>query len=500
MYDGEAVCKITFDTAGTSVRTTTVTMYTGEILDILPNPVWSSYVFRGWFDGAENGAMVRIPYEVTKPATLYAYWYDAEGTTFDLYFDAGSSGQHGNGVQELRKTLAMPGSTVSDIPVPSNGSNAFLGWLYDTTENTTEEFTRLTTSESVAPVSGKRTLSADWANGFQDFTITFDALGGSYADGSGQTVVTIRAPDDTTVPGSYWPANPVREGFSFIRYMDALNDTAMEFTGDTKIWKDMTAYAVWNLVNAGLALRLRYDFSLVEDGSTSVVPVTGSGRAVVKGNYGETSPFGSKEIGDKTFYYYKTGPRMSMSADDVTYLDLGANVGDTLKGASYGYTMSVYIRADPDANRAANGCFVWTFSSKQALSNTGAMYFIANTSRNDNNTTLSSYSSEQRVRQNGVIKNGEWMHIAYTQDGKAGPDNAKLYINGAQVAAATITILPSDITAPLVFNTLGGPCYTGDANLPTTMFTDYRIYDAALTADQIAELAGDLGALNSVSW
>jgi hypothetical protein len=128
------------------------------------------------------------------------------------------------------------------------------------------------------------------------------------------------------------------------------------------------------------------------------------------------------------------------------------------------------------------------------------VYFIANTGRNDHNITLSGSGSEKRIRQNNTITNGRWIHVAYTQEGRTGPDNAHLYVDGVEVVKGTIDALPADISSVLTFNTLGGPCYTADYNLSETMFADFRIYDAALEAGHIRTLAGDLDTLNSVTW
>jgi hypothetical protein len=187
-----------------------------------------------------------------------------------------------------------------------------------------------------------------------------------------------------------------------------------------------------------------------------------------------------------------------MSNTNTTYLDLGTGAGTILKDAANGYTLAVYIRTDGD--RSGNGSFVWTFSTTSAMGNSGAVYFIANAGRNDHNTTLAGSTGEKQLVRNNTVTNGEWIHLAYTQNGRTGPDNAKLYLNGVEVKSGTIDIFPADISGNLLFNTLRGPCYTGDFNLSETMFADFRIYDAALDAGQIFGLAGDLDTLNSVTW
>jgi hypothetical protein len=89
--------------------------------------------------------------------------------------------------------------------------------------------------------------------------------------------------------------------------------------------------------------------------------------------------------------------------------------------------------------------------------------------------------------------------VAYTQDGKTGPNNAKLYVDGVLKVTGTITALPGDFNT-LQHNALAGPCFLGDNNLSQTTFTDFRIYDEVLEEMQIRELAADLKVLKSADW
>jgi hypothetical protein len=496
MSEGGEECKITFDSGISAVPNSVITVETGYVLENLPLPYGGSAgVFRGWFDKETAGEPVKIPYTVNQSQTLYAYWLDGNEDPYDLVFDAGAGNTvDESGEQTLTKAMRLGAGTLKDIPFPSSaGNNAFTGWVYNAANT---EFTRLTQAQSILVEDGQRKVNAQWHTGSKTFTVTFDADGGLF-DSAQTKPVAITAPDQVAV-GSGWPSAPERSGFAFLRYNDARDNTAMEFTPQTKIWKDLTVYALWKLENPDLALKLHHDFADVS-GTTITPAVAPSGggpyTAEMKGSDGVT---GNKTIGGKTFYYYKTGARGAMSSGTTSYLDLGAGAGNVLKAAASGYTVAAYIRNNGD--RSGNGSFVWTFSTTNSMGSTGAVYFIANTGRNDHNITLSGSGSEKRIRQNNTITNGTWLHVAYTQDGKTGPDNARLYVNGVEVVKGTIDALPSDITNALTFNTLGGPCYTGDYNLSQTMFADFRIYDAALDAGQILGLAGDLSALNSVSW
>ena len=81
-----------------------------------------------------------------------------------------------------------------------------------------------------------------------------------------------------------------------------------------------------------------------------------------------------------------------------------------------------------------------------------------------------------------ALASGQWVHVAVT----LGASSAQLYVNGSQVATSTgITIKPSDIK-PAVN-------YIGKSQWPDPLFNgridDFRVYNHALTAAAVAELA-----------
>jgi hypothetical protein len=504
---GEAECKITFDGGVSTVPNSVITLAAGDVLSVLPDPLGGSAgLFRGWFDREAGGEKIVPPYTVTKSATFYAYWYDAAtGNSWDLVFDAGADGVlDENGERTLTKNMRLGTSTLKIFPFPrdSGGANAFTGWVY----NTGAEFTRLTTAGSVAldTGSGTRPVNAAWASGSKDFAIVFDSRGGLFdpeAPASGTKTITISAPARVTV-GEDWPGIPFREGWNFLRYDDAQDSTALEFTRDTKVWKDQTIYAqwAWNRENPDQVLKLHHDFAPERISDTVITPLKapaeGTYTATMAGSDGTT---GSKEIGDKTFYYYKTGAKGAMNSAGTSYLNLGAGAGSVLKAAASGYTIAAYVRID--GNTSGNGNFIWAFaetSNTQQWSGKG-IWFSAPS--HVHATSIGGWGSGNvtNITSPGTIASGRWIHVAYTQDGTAGPNNAALYFDGTEVARGTVTTHIGG-AGTLTHNTLGGPNFSADYNLSETMFADLRIYDAALGEEHIRALAGDLAALNSVDW
>ncbi len=110
-------------------------------------------------------------------------------------------------------------------------------------------------------------------------------------------------------------------------------------------------------------------------------------------------------------------------------------------------------------------------------------------------TNRNSYTGKPRL----AIKNGgdeqsldfpstwassQWLHVAVT----FGSSEVVIYLNGAPVASSTtMTIRPADFRP--IFNYIGRSQFTSDPLL-RAYIDDFRIYNTALSADEIAAIAG----------
>ena len=118
-------------------------------------------------------------------------------------------------------------------------------------------------------------------------------------------------------------------------------------------------------------------------------------------------------------------------------------------------------------------------------------------------TTKSSYSNKMRL----AIKNGgseqtldapselpssKWTHVAVTFNN----DAVTIYLNGAQAATTSdITIRPADIRP--IFNYIGRSQFTSDPMLRAYL-DDIRIFNYALTADEVAAIAAMTDGINKI--
>jgi uncharacterized repeat protein (TIGR02543 family) len=393
--------------------------------------------------------------------------------------------------------------SAASIPSPSSGNPnregfVFAGWN-EKADGSGETF------PWEAGLAGDVYVYAKWLGAGTPYTVTFHANGGSFPgnaetlEKTGTFVTGGSRLGATNMPSSPTSSNIAK--YTFDGWNTRADGLGTVFTGDTLITSTaIDVYAKWTWSKNSASLKLWHNFANGTGTTVTPAKTPSDGGTYTATMMGEDGVRGSKTIGGTPYYYYKTGAKRLMSNTSTSYLNLGDGAGTVLKSAAGAYTMAVYVRINGD--RSGNGSFIWTFATGNSLASGsgGAVYFIATSSRNEHCITLSGYSAEKKVIQNGVITNGTWLHVAYTQDGTTGPDNARLYVNGVEVVKGTVDALPADIGSALTFNTLAGPCYTGDNNLSETMFADFRIYDEALEELQIRELAADLKVLNSVGW
>lgn len=173
------------------------------------------------------------------------------------------------------------------------------------------------------------------------------------------------------------------------------------------------------------------------------------------------------------------------------YLDLTSKTGNLINSLS-DFSISLYVYVDPLINLSAPGNFIWTFANSNDMATTanGNMFFSALSNRFAISTT--NWTGETSVSQNKALTKGNWQHITYTQSGTVGT----IYVNGIVVKTGTVNIYPAKLGITSN-NYLGKSCYAGDAYLQNALLSDFRIYNRALSANEITTLAASRNGLDS---
>lgn len=167
--------------------------------------------------------------------------------------------------------------------------------------------------------------------------------------------------------------------------------------------------------------------------------------------------------------------------DNDGYFDFGTELGQLISSLSGDFSISVNLCIPTSTTLGQNGNFIFNFSQS---SSTGYLFFGANQSRYS--ITETNWTGEQTVSADIQFPKGEWTNLIVVQKGSV----ASIYFNGELKKSATVSLLPSAI-GNTQQNWLGRSPYTGDVMLKGAMYSDFRIYNSALSSSDIATLGAD---------
>ena len=221
-----------------------------------------------------------------------------------------------------------------------------------------------------------------------------------------------------------------------------------------------------------------------------------------------TSPTVNDDSGNNYYGTLKSGASASDIGGIDGVLDLGSSNGFIDLGAKFGsdllsnledFTIATYLCIPSNVDISGAGNFVFSFgnSEKIATDANGCMFFSAKNTRYAISPT--NWTREQGIATDKQMDKGEWEHLAVTFN--SGTNTAKIYINGKVVASSSnIQMTPKQL-GETTYNFIGKSSYAlnGDAYLKNTLLDDFRIYDVALTGNEVDELTSLLPDLNK-AW
>jgi formylglycine-generating enzyme required for sulfatase activity len=440
---------------------TTASTAAATPLGTLPTPTHATLIFAGWFTAASGGTLVDENTTVTSLAwsgantiTLYAHWASSV-IRYTITYDA-----DGGILAESQKIIdSPPAITVGELPDPTKSGSLFMGWY--TQQNGAGIKVSPETLLTILPWTANAiTIYANWRAGTSiAYSITLNAGGGSVTP----STINLSYPTDTTVGTLPTPVFGDKN-FSgwYTQQTGGIKVTAetnlLDLPGET-----ITLYAKWGATPA-----LHYDFS----GSGSTVPdLAGNNNGTLNG--GATLGL-HNGIG-----YMDTG-----SGDG--YLDMGATAGQILTGQDE-FTLSVFVNTTSTVG--GNGYDLWSFSDTADTTVSGSVgrYIFFRTVGMGHRMSLTGWNSETSVSATGNLTSNTWKHILVRQNGNTGT----IFIDGQMVNTNTaMSIKPTDLAAEgeLIYNYLSRPCFSGNTYMKSTKFADFRIYDTALSDEEIAAM------------
>ncbi len=289
----------------------------------LKDPSKPGYTFDKWVD--KDGVQVTQIVDTTAGnITLTAIW---TANTYTIIFDVNG----GTAFNDVVLTQTMTYDQAQVLPTPEQYSmtgHTFAGWntMADgsgTSYGTTEAVKNLATGGTI-------TLYAQWeAN---SYTITFDSDGGS-------AVGSITADYGTAIS---WPANPVKEGYSFSHWEDGSGNKVDSSTTIT-------------MPVGGLALKAKWT---INSYTISFVDGSGSTLSTITENYGTaiTKPADPTRTG-YTFAGWDKEIPSTMPAENMTItaqwtvnqytITFNTDGGSTIGAITRDYGTAIEKPADP---------------------------------------------------------------------------------------------------------------------------------------------------------
>ena len=302
---------ITFDANGGSVSPSSAQTKNGK-LESLPTPTRGGYDFLGWYTQKDGGEKVTTDTVFTKNSIIYAHWQEQTAQEYTVTFNA-------NGGSVNPSSATTKDGKLESLPTPTRGGYDFLGWY---TEKDGGE--KVTTDTFFTENS---TIYAHWQKqAAQEYTVTFDANGGSVNPSS----ATTKDGKLESLP------TPTRGGYDFLGWYTE-KDGGDKVTTNTVFTKNSTIYAHWQKESSsGGGGGSSYDYY-------TITASAGTG--------GSISPSGSVSVREDTDKTFTITPDSGYHISDVLVdgKSVGAVTRYTFDNVQKRHTIeAIFAKENPD--------------------------------------------------------------------------------------------------------------------------------------------------------
>nr|MCR4919641.1 alginate lyase family protein [Prevotella sp.] len=167
------------------------------------------------------------------------------------------------------------------------------------------------------------------------------------------------------------------------------------------------------------------------------------------------------------------------------YLDITRTASNIIKNLG-DFTVSACYRVDDAAPLSGNGFFLWAFSTSAACTQTEGKYMAYRLNAQRFAISTGGYGSETGMEMGSASSKGRWIHVLYRQSGQQG----ELFIDGNRVRQNSgMPVLSETFTTSPAYCWIGRAPFSGDSYLKQTLVADFRVYDIAVSDEQLADLA-----------
>ncbi|MCL2845508.1 MAG: InlB B-repeat-containing protein [Chitinivibrionia bacterium] len=203
----------------------------------LPTPSRSGFVFNGWFTSSSGGSRVgwgETNLTVWENRTLWAQWTATTPSQFTVTFNA-------NGGTVSPTSRVVNAGTSTTLPTPTRSGFTFNGWFTSSSGGT-----RVGGAGSSYTVNSNITLWAQWTATPSQFTVTFNANGGTVSP----TSRVVNAGTPTTLP------TPTRSGFTFNGWFTSSSGGTRVGSAGDSYWvnSNITLWAQWTSISSSIII------------------------------------------------------------------------------------------------------------------------------------------------------------------------------------------------------------------------------------------------------
>ena len=239
----------------------------------------------------------------------------------------------------------------------------------------------------------------------------------------------------------------------------------------TKAFLFATAVALVSAVTAAAqdnGLKLHFDFNTATENTVTDVAGGIQAKLMNQAKVTKMGQYGVLDLGNGT-----------------GYLDMTASAGQIVRQLE-NFTVSAYYRIDETASLSGAGHFLWSFSQSEANTQYASPYMAYRLNAQRMAISTGGWSGETAVSIGSESQKGSWIHVLYRQTGQTG----ELFLNGVRkLQSNTMPVLKNAFTASPAYNWIGRAPFSGDSYLKQTLVADFRLYDHAVSDDEVAQLS-----------
>lgn len=184
--------------------------------------------------------------------------------------------------------------------------------------------------------------------------------------------------------------------------------------------------------------------------------------------------------GTATWQYMADNNYAVFTGSGNGYIDLGAAFGqDIMTQLAANYTISLDL-CITTPNSLSSYCWAWAFSN-----GTGQYSAMVNKAGNTDWYYELKDGTASQTNSRSSLPVNKWHTLTVVQNGT----NCTFYIDGVQKATSAISQKPGTFGYALDNNWLGRSPYTSDAYMTNTYMDNLRVYNVALSAAEVKDLA-----------